>query len=97
MVKYQDKLNEIFIALYGTDTDEYGEKYKEVYRHEVKGMEYDFYEYIKLMQGMPFEISVKDLAKFVVWTEFNCIGNTHYDKNIDFEKLKEIVSELISL
>lgn len=97
MVEYKDKLDEIFVALYGTDTDEYGEKYSEVYRYEVKNMERDFYNYIKVMQGMPFNVSAEDLAKFVVWTECEHIGNIQHNKNMDFVKLMEIVSELIDL
>lgn len=95
MVEYKDKLDEIFVALYGTDTDEYGEKYSEVYRYEVKGMEKDFHRYVKLMGGMPFNTTIEDLAKFVVWTECEHIGNTQHNKKIDFVKLMEIVSELM--
>ena len=95
MAKYQDKLNEIFIALYGTDTDEYGEKYKEVYRHEVKGMEKDFYKYIELMRKMSLSVSVDELAKFVVWTELEHIGYSRHKIISDHERLKGIVSELI--
>lgn len=95
MAKYQDKLNEIFIALYGTDTDEYGEKYKEVYRHEVKGMEKDFYKYIELMRKMSLSVSVDELAKFVVWTELEHIGYSQHKIISDYERLKGIVLELI--
>ena len=96
MIEFKDKLDEIFMALYGEDTDEYGEKYSEVYRYEVKGMEHDFYKYVKLQKGMPFEISMEELAKFLIWIECVHIGNTQYEKNIDYFKLKEIVTELVA-
>ena len=49
-----------------------------------------------LMGGMPFNTTIEDLAKFVVWTECEHIGNTQDNKKIDFVKLMEIVSELMS-
>lgn len=96
MSRYVEKIDDIFQALYGESVDEDGEKYSEIYRYEIKGMERDFYSYVEFMGGMPFNTTIEDLAKFVVWTECEHIGNTQHNKKIDFVKLMEIVSELMT-
>ena len=96
MSRYMEKIDDIFQALYGESVDEDGEKYSEIYRYEIKGMERDFYSYVELLGGMPFNTTIEDLAKFIIWTEFESIGYTRYNKKIDFVKLTEIVKELMT-
>ncbi len=96
MSRYVEKIDDIFQALYGESVDEDGEKYSEIYRYEIKGMERDFYSYVEFMDGMPFNVMAEDLAKFIIWTEFESIGYTRYNKKIDFVKLTEIVKELMT-
>ena len=48
MIKFKDKIDDIFAALYGSAVNESGEKYSEIYGYALKCMQTDFYEYLDL-------------------------------------------------
>ena len=93
-------LDEIFTALYGSDTDnETGTKWTDCYYWEAKGIESDIFSYIEMITDVPNVVFNKnDLAKFIVLSEYESIGNTHLVKeHLNIIKLEAVADELIKV
>ena len=96
MSKYIDRIDDIFKALYGRDTDDDGYPYKEVYYYESLNMETDYIEYLRCMDLFDLSLCIEDVTKFIVYTEYMHIGNDHYVRNnLDLKTLKEVVADLL--
>lgn len=96
MSKYREKIDDIFKSLYGASIDENKESYKDVYYYESLGMENDYHEYLKCMDLTNLLVAADEITRFIVYTEYNHIGNNHLVRcNLDLRKLEEVVTELL--
>lgn len=94
MIKFKDKIDDIFAALYGSSVNESGEKYSEVYGYALNSMETDFYEYLDLMVKLGLKVNIADLVNHLVWVEYKLIGNIYCFNKVNKSKLEEIILEL---
>ena len=94
MIKFKDKIDDIFVALYGSAVNESGEKYSEVYGYALNSMETDFYEYLDLMAKLGLKVNIDELVNHLVWVEYKLIGNIYCFNKVNKSKLKEIISDL---
>ena len=94
MIKFKDKIDDIFVALYGSAVNESGEKYSEVYGYALNSMETDFYEYLDLMAKLGLKVNIDDLVNHLVWVEYKLIGNIYCFNRVNKGKLEEIILEL---
>ena len=94
MIKFKDKIDDIFVALYGSAVNESGEKYSEVYGYALNSMETDFYEYLDLMAKLGLKVNIDELVNHLVWVEYKLIGNIYCFSKVNKSKLEEIISEL---
>ena len=94
LIKFKDKIDDIFAALYGSAVNESGEKYSEIYGYALNSMETDFYEYLDLMAKLWLKVNIDDLVNHLVWVEYKLIGNIYCFNRVNKGKLEEIILEL---
>ena len=94
LVKFKDKVDDIFESLYCSAVNESGEKYSEIYGYALNSMETDFYEYLDLMAKLGLKVNIDDLVNHLVWVEYKLIGNIYCFNKVNKSKLEEIISEL---
>lgn len=94
LIKFKDKIDDIFAALYGSAVNESGEKYSEIYGYAMKCMQTDFYEYLDLTAKLGLKVNIDDLVNHLVWVEYKLIGNIYCFNKVNKGKLEEIILEL---
>lgn len=86
--------DEIFIALKGTDTDEYGKKYSSVYEYELADFKDEFIEKLNTLEK--FYHNNKEIISAILIMTFDDICGIYYGE-IDYGKLEEVSKKILNM
>lgn len=84
----KELFNEVFIALIGTDTDEYGEKYTSVYKWELLDFSEDLINTINKLEKF-YHINEDILSAYIISNMEDICGLFRDDK-LDYDRLNEL-------
>lgn len=90
----KELFNEIFIALIGTDTDEYGEKYTSVYKWGIADFKDEFIEKINTLEKF-YHINEEIISAMLI-TNFEDICGL-LNNEIDYIKLYGVSKKILDI
>lgn len=78
-----------FIKMWGTDTDEYGDDYEDVYKYELRNREEHFADFMLLHQKYNIDYDERAIGLFII-NMFECLGDCDYPEGA-FEMARMII------